>query len=121
MLKQLKPNTITVKDALTTISYSMEHVVRQLNILSLKERIDIGAHIHSLAKLAEAVDKNIKEDVKARLHNKGGVLNGEEFKAVLAYHDEKRLDTAALKAKKPTIYNQFLKGSEVGVIKYEPR
>jgi predicted phage-related endonuclease len=117
----LKRTSEPVSGIMLLIATQVEHVVRSLDTMTLKQKVDVGAHIHSLAKLAEAVDKNIKEDVKARLHNKGGVLNGEEFKAVLAYHDEKRLDTAALKEKKPAIYNQFLKGSEVGVIKYEPR
>jgi hypothetical protein len=119
MLQRVVHETADI--SMKVIGLNMDHVVRALPNLTLKQKIDLGAHVRSLLKLCEAVDGSIKGDIKTKLHNKGGVVNGETFKAVLAYHEEKRLDTAALKGAKPNIYKQFLKDGEVGVIKYEAR
>lgn len=121
MLKAAKPEPLPADTSMAVISLNMEHIVRQLGTLTLKQKIDVGAHVRSLLKLCEAVDGSIKAEIKIKLKNKGGVVTGETFKAILAYHPEARLDVTALKEKKPTIYKQFLKNGDVGVIKYEAR
>jgi predicted phage-related endonuclease len=113
--------TPTPRGVMLLISSEMEHLVRALPHFSLKQKVDVGAHIHSLLKLCKAIDDSIKADIKVKLHEADGVVNGENMKAILAYHPEQRVDVTALKEERPRIYKQFLKPSEVGVIRYEPR
>src|ERR1700674_1944419 len=110
-----------VSEGITAIAHRMELVVRDLPKITLKQKVDLGAQIRSLLKLCEAVDGSIKDDIKAKLHDADGVVNGYVFKAVLAYHPEQRVDINALREKNPRIYNKYLKASDVGVIRYEAR
>ena len=100
---------------------AIEHVLKRLPKLTLEERIDVGARIRGVAKNIEAMDKLIKDEIKATLKNKPGTLKGEVWKASLSLISTERLDQKMVKENHPEVYVACLGTTDVTRVVYEIR
>lgn len=114
MLKSIKQDLEDACDAFDHLRANFERLTRE-------EQVDVGARLRAAAKAIEAMDDQIKTNIKAWRKNKPGIINGENFKAVLAAIDVNRLDQKAFKIGSPTVYAQYLRADTDLRITFEPK
>ena len=112
---------------------ALEDILKKLSKMSLGEKVDLGARLRGIAKNVDAIDKEIKKDLRAELEPKilaeriqnpeakDASYKGETFKGTFALNPVNRLDQQALKAEKPKIYEAYLKETEEGRVTFSPR
>jgi hypothetical protein len=111
----------SIKEALEDASAVMEEIKGKLPTMTLQEKVDVAARLKGVAKHAEAIDKAVKEDIKAKLKSKPGTVLGEVFKAILALVPTDRLNQKALKEEEPEIVARFTETEDQQRITFEPR
>lgn len=112
--------TITKTD-LEDLTLILEDLVKRLPDMKREERIDVCARVRTLGKHLDAIDKIVKDEIKAKCKGKEGYVNGEVFKARLQLVPVTRLDQKALKEGNPKVYNEYAKETEDQRISFEPR
>ena len=83
--------------------------------------IDLAARLKPAAKACEAIDKHVKEMVKAKLKHKEGNRLGGMFKAILKLVPTKRLNQGKLKADDPELYEAYCEDEEQERVTFEVR
>lgn len=97
----------------------LEQLHKRLPKMPLATRVDVAARLRALSKTAEVIDKDVKEEIKAKLNSKPGTVPGELFKANLAYVPTTRLNQQKFKAEYPKIYDRFLETTGVARVTFE--
>src|SRR5690242_11752312 len=92
---------------LVDASEATEHLMRQLDDLTLNDKVDIAARLRAVVKNCSAIDEIIKAEIKKKLKNKDGTVLGEIFKANLNYNDVSRFDTKGFKEAHPDLYEKW--------------
>jgi predicted phage-related endonuclease len=97
----------------------LEALQKRLPKLPMASKVDVAARLRALSKTAETIDKDVKEEIKAKLNGKPGTVPGELFKATLSYVPTTRLNQQTFKAEYPKIYERFLETTGVQRVTYE--
>ena len=103
------------------LSDILESFVKKLDSLPEAELIDLAARLKPAAKACEAIDKHVKEMVKAKLKHKEGNRLGGMFKAILKLVPTKRFNQGKLKADDPELYEAYCEDSDQERITFEVR
>lgn len=111
----------TVKLDLQDLREAMESLFKQLDSLSLKAKVDVGAHLNAVIKTANKIDAAIKDAVKERLEHERGYVMGESFKAYLNTFPVTRVDQKVLEVEHPRVYAKCLRTKEEERVTYEVR
>jgi hypothetical protein len=113
-------NTAVAID-LADLKDALESLAKRLPKLSLKEKVDIAARLKAVEKTTKLIDETVKDEIKAKLSNKDGIIPGDIFKAILAFHDETRLDQQMLEVEYPKVFAKCRKTKPVGRVTFEVR
>jgi len=100
---------------------AIEHLLELLPKMSPQDKVDTCARLRGAAKSIDAIDKAVKDEIKASLGNKDGTLLGRLYKAILKYHTVTRLNQATLKLERPKIFEQYCDAKEEARVTFEPR
>jgi hypothetical protein len=110
-----------IEQALVDASDALEYLKAHLRELSMEEKIDTGARLRPVAKMAAELDSTIKEDIKKQRRNKPGTVFGTMFKAVLKLVPTERFLSKQLKEEDPKTYARYAVNDPVSRITYEAR
>ncbi len=111
----------SIKEALEDASAVMEEIKGKLGAMTLQEKVDVAARLKAVTKTAEAVDKAVKDEIKAKLKDKEGTVLGEVFKAVLKLVPTDRLNQKKLKENEPAIVEEYTETEDQQRITFEVR
>ena len=105
---------------------AIEHLLELLPKMTQQDKIDTCARLRGAAKTIDAIDKAVKDEIKATLADafgdeKGGTLLGRLYKAVLKYNNVTRLNQATFKLERPKIFEQYCDTKLEARITFEPR
>ena len=100
---------------------AVEHLLELVPKMTLQDKIDTCARLRGAAKIIDQIDKLVKDEIKAKLHEQDGSLLGRLYKAILKYNDVTRLNQATLKVERPKIYEQYCDTKSEARITFEPR
>jgi hypothetical protein len=112
--------TITKTD-LEDLTLILEELVKRLPDMKREERIDVCARVRTLNKHLDAIDKIVKDEIKAKCKGKEGYVNGEVFRAKMSLVPVSRLDQKSLKEGNPKVWEQYLRDDEDQRVTFEPR
>ena len=100
---------------------AIEHLLQVLPEMSIKDKIDACARLRGAAKSLDAFDKAVKDEIKAELRHKDGMLLGSLFKAILKNVQVTRLNQTKLKDERPNLYAMFSETKDESRITFEAR
>ena len=89
---------------LTDVQDCMEALAKRWPKMTFAEQIDVVARLKATIKHCEAMEKAVKEQVKAKLGDQAGEVPGELFKATMRLDPVTRLDQQQLKVEYPKVH-----------------
>jgi len=110
-----------VKLDLEDAAGAIEHLVKILPQMSIKDKIDACARLRGAAKSLDAFDKAVKDEIKKELQNAQGELFGSIFKAVLKNIQVTRLNQNRLKDERPNLFATYCETKDEARITFEAR
>ena len=121
----MKPFTRNDRKQLTEdldyLSDIMENIMRDVERMTVADKIDIAARFRTAYKTIDKFDKDLKEIVKEHLKHTAGEMPGYHFKAVLQVVPTDLLNQEALKADKPSLVAEYTRTKDVERVSFEPR
>ncbi len=110
-----------VKIDLADARDALQSLFNNLAKMSQADRIDAAARCNAMAKVLKDIDEAVKDEVKTKLGEKPGMVNGHMFRASMGVSPVTRLNEGKLKKEQPKIHAKYCETNPQRRVTYEVR